>query len=114
VEILEVYLVRIIAEPRAAQPGDTVPFAADHKLMEVEIGPAQGDLQRVVEVGDGAVTTHQQPPPDQWADLTQIHAQLIDGNLTFGSGHRQAALSRDEPSFLRRSQKAQLPALQSR
>jgi hypothetical protein len=39
-----------------------------------------------MEIGDGALTGYQKPPPDHWADTYQHDFQLIDGWLG-GIGH---------------------------
>src|SRR6266496_3096089 len=55
--------------------------------MEMEIAPIEGDLQRVMEIGDGAGLCDQQAPPDQRADLAQHHPQLIDHTWLRISAH---------------------------
>src|SRR6266545_2966585 len=65
----------------------TIIFAMNAKPMEMEIAPIEGDLQRVMEIGDGAGLCDQQAPPDQRADLAQHHPQLIDHTWLRISAH---------------------------
>ena len=46
--------------------------------MQMGVIPAHGDLQGIMEVGDGAVAAHQEPAPDQRRDLAQPDVELID------------------------------------
>src|SRR6266496_5119091 len=55
--------------------------------MEMEIAPIEGDLQRVMEIGDSAGLCDQQAPPDQRADLAQHHPQLIEHTWLRSSAH---------------------------
>jgi hypothetical protein len=44
----------------------------------VLVAPAQGELEGDVEIGDAAVAADKKPAPDQGADATQHHAELVD------------------------------------
>jgi hypothetical protein len=77
--------VRIVAKADATDAAATVVFATDAKAMQVGVIPAHGDLQGIMEIGDGAITADQQPAPDQRCDLTQPDVQLIDFIMDEGS-----------------------------
>ena len=58
---------------------------------DVDVTPAEGDLKHLMEIGEGAVTAHQEPPPDHGADLLDPSMDLVDLGHRFlghGSGHR--------------------------
>jgi hypothetical protein len=65
VKVGKAYLVRIVAKADATDAADAVVFAPDTEAVQVGIIPAHGDLQGMVEIGDGAVTAHQEPAPNQ-------------------------------------------------
>ena len=51
----------------------TIPTAA-----ELRIGPAKGELDAVVDLGDGGITRDKQVSADQAADRTGTDAELVD------------------------------------
>jgi hypothetical protein len=53
--------------------------------MEVEISPAEGDLQRVMEVGQRLIAAHEQAAPDHRTDLPQPDPELVNGWLRGGA-----------------------------
>jgi hypothetical protein len=65
VKVSQVYRVRIVAKADATDAADAVVFAPDTEAMQVGVIPAQGDLQGMMQISDGAVAAHQQPAPDQ-------------------------------------------------
>jgi len=75
---VEGYFPRIIRKPDTAYLGDAILFAVHHKTVQVEIFPAYGDLEDVVEIGDAAVAAHEDAPPDGGADFKQQDVELVD------------------------------------
>src|SRR6478752_2481168 len=47
--------------------------------MEMGVAPAEGDLDDVMELGNGALAADQDSPPDHGADLAAPDVELIDG-----------------------------------
>jgi hypothetical protein len=78
-EVGKLDLMRVVAEPQTARVGHAVFPAVDDEAVQVLVAPAQGDLEGGVEVGEAAVASDQQLAPDQGADATQHHAELVDG-----------------------------------
>jgi hypothetical protein len=66
----------------------------DAEAMQVGIIPAQGDLQTVMEVGDAAVTAHQETAPNQRWGLERPHVKLIDFWGWMLSAYRQTSAPR--------------------
>ena len=63
--------------------------------MEVEVGPAEGDLDGVMEGGQRAVAADQEPPPDHGADLPDPDMEQVDlGNGLIGHGPGQRTRNR--------------------
>lgn len=58
-EIAQSNLVRISREARAAVVVHAIVLAMDVKQIKMRVAPAEGDLQRVMQVGDRAVTAYQ-------------------------------------------------------
>ena len=56
----------------AAAAIQAVRAAVNLKTMQVPIFPAEGDLQYGVQLGDRAVASNEQPPPNQRADAAQV------------------------------------------
>jgi hypothetical protein len=48
-------LFRIVVKPDATLMSDSVVLAVNMKAMEVEIAPAHGDLDGVMEIGNGLI-----------------------------------------------------------
>jgi hypothetical protein len=65
---LDPAMARIITEAEPAEVADAVLAAVTDETVQVLVAPAQGDLQRGMQVGDGAVAADEQTAPDQWAD----------------------------------------------
>src|SRR6266508_3803689 len=65
VKIGETHLPGIIREGDPADVGDTVGFAVDDEAVEVGVGPAKGELDDVVEIGDPGVAANQDAATDQ-------------------------------------------------
>jgi hypothetical protein len=61
-------------------------LATDDELVQMIAFPAHGHLDRVVEIGNGAVAADENPPPDERTDFPQLDMELID----FGMGCRWA------------------------
>lgn len=62
-EAAEGDFVRVVEEGRATDVGDAVLASVDHEAMEVFDGPAQGELEGGMQIGDPAVAADQEPPP---------------------------------------------------
>jgi hypothetical protein len=62
--------------------------------VQVFIAPVESDLQHRVKVRQGRVTTHEQTAPDEWTDLAQDDAELIDAGWFNGLIHAQSVLRR--------------------
>ena len=77
VQVPQPYLGWVIAEANTTGLVHAVSLAADDELVQMGICPAHRDLQGVVQIGNRAITAHQQPPPDKRADLAQPYSQLI-------------------------------------
>ena len=50
----------------------------NEEAMEVKVAPVEGDLESVVEIGNGAIAMQEDPSPDGRIDTTQHHMELID------------------------------------
>jgi hypothetical protein len=77
-EIGKLHLIRVVAEPQTARVGHAVLPAVDDEAVQVLVAPAQGELEGGVEIDDAAVAADKEPAPDQGADATQHHAELVD------------------------------------
>jgi hypothetical protein len=51
--------------------------------MEVEIGPAEADLQRVMEIGERLLAPELDAAPDHRTDLPQPDTELVDHDLRY-------------------------------
>jgi hypothetical protein len=81
VKVCEVHLVGVVTEADASYLGNSVLFPLDAELVEVGTGPAYSDLEGIVQVGNGAVTTDQQTTPDHRADAEQDDFELVNGRF---------------------------------
>jgi hypothetical protein len=63
--------------PEAAFVRNAVIFAVDVKAIQVGIAPTHGDLNGVMEVGDGVVAPQEQSTPDHRADAAQDDLELV-------------------------------------
>ena len=63
-KIVELHLMRIVAEGYSPWFPDRVGLTSNEKLMQVLIRPAKGDLKRVMKLGNGAVAAHEKATPD--------------------------------------------------
>jgi hypothetical protein len=81
-------LPRIVGKADAAQLGDAVGLAVNDKAVEMGVGPAEGDLEHGVEVGDRGIITDEQPAPDRRAALDQSDVELIDLHARKSVSHR--------------------------
>jgi hypothetical protein len=52
--------------------------AVDAVPMELRIIPAEGDLEGIVEIGEGALTAEQKAPPDHRADPADPDVEVVD------------------------------------
>jgi hypothetical protein len=80
-KVNEAHPVGVVTEADASYPGNPVLLPVDPKLVEVSIGPPHGDLKDMVQVGNDAVTTDQQPAPDHRAEAEQDDFELVDGRF---------------------------------
>lgn len=55
--------------------------------MKVLIGPAEGYLKRVVELGNRAIASHEQATPDLRTNFAYPDAQLVDLNCLLRAFH---------------------------
>jgi hypothetical protein len=67
-EVGELNRPRLVRGAEPAQSADAIVPAVDAKPVEMEVIRAEGDLKDVVELGQRAVATDQEPPPDHRAD----------------------------------------------
>ena len=51
------------------------------KLMKVVIRPSHGNLDDVMQIGDGGVAADQQSAPDHRANVLQHHFELINDGV---------------------------------
>lgn len=58
------------------------------------VAPAERRLQRVMQVGDGAVAAHQQPTPDHQADPENPYVEPVNLGKSFVC-HRRISLAND-------------------
>ena len=65
----------------------------DAELVQMFVAPANGYLQRVVQIRNRAVTSHQQAPPDRWDDLQNPHRKLVDFIRGLGRCHSSSQFS---------------------
>ena len=70
--------VGVIGESKAALVRNAVIFAVDVETIQVGIAPTHGDLNGVMEVGDGVLAPQEQPTPDHRADAAQNHLELVN------------------------------------
>jgi transposase-like protein len=68
--------------------------SVNHEAMQMRLAPAEGDLQRSVQVGNGAVASNEQASPDQRADAAQDDAQLVTDGFGCRVRFRHAAIVR--------------------
>jgi hypothetical protein len=87
-QVTEAHLPWIVGKADAARLGDAVVLAVDHKAVQVGVGPVEGNLEDVVEVGDGGIAANEQPAPDRRADLKQRGVELLDRYSGRKVGHR--------------------------
>jgi len=56
--------------------------------VEMAVGPAEGDLQHIMEIGDGSLAADEQPAPDRRADLDERDVKLVDFQVGRSVGYR--------------------------
>jgi hypothetical protein len=59
---------RLIPKPNTLNARHPIPLALDTELVEMGVGPLHGHLADVMQIGDGAIISHEQTPPDRRAD----------------------------------------------
>jgi hypothetical protein len=74
----QAYAVWVIGVREASLVRNAVIFAVDVNTMQVGITPTHGNLNRVMNVGNAAVTSQEQSPPDHWANATQNHFEMVN------------------------------------
>ncbi len=79
-KVTQLHLMGIVIEAYPSRFPYSVGFAPNEELMKVLIGPAEGYLKRVVELGNRAVALHEQTTPDLGTHLAYPDAELIDLN----------------------------------
>jgi hypothetical protein len=77
VQVAELDLRRVIRKPHPTRLRDAITLSPDHELMEMVAFPAHGDLESIMQVGNGAVTADEKTPPDERTDLPQPDVQLV-------------------------------------
>jgi hypothetical protein len=98
-EAVEPDLACISGERKAADPANALVAAVDAEAVEVGVGPAEGDLEGVMEGCQRAVATDQEPPPDHGADLADPDMEQIDlGDGLIGHDLGQRTRSRPRSS----------------
>src|SRR6266498_3672712 len=80
VEISQANLIGIVGKADPAKIGDAVVLAVDDELMEMRVGPAEGDLDDGMQLDDCCSIGHQQAAPDQRANPVEPDAELVDSN----------------------------------
>ena len=65
-EVGEADLAGILGEPEPARSADAVIAAVDAEAMEVGVAPIEGDLDDVMELGEGAVAADQDAVARSW------------------------------------------------
>jgi len=68
-QVAQAHLLRVVGKKDATGLGDAVLLAMDHKAVEVGVGPAEGDLEDVMQVGERGVAADEQSAPDGGADV---------------------------------------------
>ena len=71
-------------------PVTPIVLAVEVECVQVFIAPVESDLQHRVEVRQGRITTNEQATPDEWTDLSQDDAELIDAERFNGLIHTQS------------------------
>jgi hypothetical protein len=61
-----------------------IPLALDTELVEMGVGPPHGDLEDVVQIGNGTVTADEQAPPDHRADAQEDHFEVVHSEINGG------------------------------
>ena len=98
-EAVEPDRVGIVSEPGSPDPAEAIVAAVDAEAVEVGVGPAEGDLDGRMEIGQGAVAADQEPPPDHGANLADPDMELVDlGRGFIGHGLGQRTRSQDRRS----------------
>jgi len=87
-QVAEANLLRVVSKADTPWLGDTIGLAIDHESVEMAVGPAEGDLQHVMEVGDGSLAADEQPAPDRRADLDERDVKLVDFQVGRSVGYR--------------------------
>ena len=72
---------RVIPKPHTPDACYAILLTLNTELVEIGVGPPHSDLQDVVQIGDGALTAHEQTAPDHRADAQQNHFALVDGTI---------------------------------
>lgn len=85
--VSESYLAWMIDKPIAPDFRDAIALVSDTKFVEMRIGPAHGDLKRVMQIRNATVVANQQAAPDHRADFPQPYPQLIDEYRVVWIGH---------------------------
>jgi hypothetical protein len=67
-KVCEAHLANGITEADALQPGYLILFPVDMELVKVGIRAAHGDLEDMMQIGDGVVTADEQMSPDHRTD----------------------------------------------
>jgi hypothetical protein len=71
--------------------GDGVQLlSVDPEAMQVHVVPAEGDLEDIVQAGEGGVGADGQAAPNQGADPQQYDPQLVDRPGSSGTGSAMA------------------------
>src|SRR5262249_13542682 len=99
-----------------ARPAGTIIPAVNAEAMEMGVAPSEGDLDDVMELGDGTLAADQDPSPDHGADLADPDVELVDGRdrLTgHGPGQRTRGLRQESAPGLARSLTCRRPSARS-
>ncbi len=82
----QAHLMRVVGEGHPTSIGDAVALGVNDEAVQVGIGPAEGELDGGVKLGDSRFSGDQQAAPDQRADSVEPDAELVD-NRWVGGGH---------------------------
>ena len=69
-EIRQADSIGVVVKNRSANIVHTKVLAVDAETIEMEVTPAESQLQCIVKISDTLVGTKQQSAPDQWANAT--------------------------------------------
>jgi hypothetical protein len=73
-EVRQVNRLRVIVKRQTSPVAHAIVFPVNVEAVQMGVGPTEGNLECIVEIGDRAVTANQQSPPDDGTDASQKNA----------------------------------------